>query len=665
VEQIVAEISRNLDILTSGMRDIPARQRSMRAVFEQTWDLLTADEQAAFRALSVFRGGFTEEAAVQVAGISPYLLLGLLDRGLVQRLAESRYEIHELTRQFAAEKLKTTAIELQEQVAQKHSAYYLNLAAHYDQPLHGEDPVAPMAILKAEIDNIRQAWHWAASHKQVDLFTNTIDAVAAFYEYAGLIAEGERIFGAAAQEVETQSLDRETRELLCNLLVKHLFFAHIRGVSKEIEEKTEKVFALSRELNNQERLADSFLIRGFTLEFTGEYEAALEQYQQARALYQELNQERELAVALNQIGETLVFLSAPGKAEVYHLQSLKIGFSSKDLRLRALSLSYLGVVYYYLDDYPQAVSYWEQAISLFEVLEDARGLGRTTNNIAHVHNLLGNYQAGLENITRALSALRQIGDVRSEAAAYDTMGTSYFGLGDYGRARECYQQAFQRAQDTGTMQQYEASFLTSLAVLNSAEGRYDEAEAQLRRALETIKELEPPREIANTLASLANLYSQTGRHAEALDYYDEALETLKQVGEKSEMAPILIQKAGTLFELGDLEQAQRLNNSGLEIAHATGRKPAIFQGRLLTGRLAHALGRADEAVEILRKILDEFTSETERAETYFEMWHITGEREAGEKALALYQNLSSQTPNAIYRRRLGELQQSHRLETNG
>jgi tetratricopeptide (TPR) repeat protein len=245
------------------------------------------------------------------------------------------------------------------------------------------------------------------------------------------------------------------------------------------------------------------------------------------------------------------------------------------------------------------------------------------------------------------------------------MGTSYFGLGDYGRARECYQQAFQRAQDTGTMQQYEASFLTSLAVLNSAEGQYDEAEAQLRRALETIKELEPPREIANTLASLANLYSQTGRHAEALDYYDEALETLKQVGEKSEMAPILIQKAGTLFELGDLEQAQRLNNSGLEIAHATGRKPAIFQGRLLTGRLAHALGRADEAVETLRRLLEDFTSDTERAEITFEIWRMTGEREPGEKALALYQNLSSQTPNAIYRRRLGELQQSHRLETNG
>lgn len=656
VEQIVAEVSRNMDILTSRMRDIPARQRSMRAVFEQTWELLRADEQAAFRALSVFRGGFTEEAAVQVAGISPFLLLGLLDRGLAQRVDENRYEVHELTRQFAAEKLKATDVEQQEQVAQKHSAYYLNLVAHYDQPLHGENPGAPLTVLKVEIDNVRQAWHWAVTHRQVNLITHTIDAVAAFYEYAGLIAEGERMFGEAAQAVETEASSRETRELLCNLLVKHLFFAHIRGVSKEIEAKTKKIFALSRELDNQERLADAFLIHGFTLEFTGEYEAALGEYKQARDLYHELRLERELAAALNQMGETLVFLSDPGKAEVYHLQALKIGYSRKDLRLRALSLSYLGVVYYYLNDFPQAVSYWEQAIALFERLQDARGLGRTTNNIAHVHNLLGNYQAGLESITRALGFLRQIGDLRAEAAAYDTMGSSYFGLGNYAEARQCYQQTFQCAQETGTMQQYEASFLTSLAVLNSAEGQYEEAEAQLRSALETIKELEPPREIAHALASLGNLYSQTGRHTEALGYYDEALETLKQVGEKSETAPILIQKARALFELGDLEQAQRLNHLGLEIAHDSGRKPAIFQGRLLSAKLAHALGRGDEASEILRKLLHEFPSETERAEIYFTIWRMSGEREPGEKALALYQRLSVQTPNIVYRERVKELE---------
>jgi tetratricopeptide (TPR) repeat protein len=117
--------------------------------------------------------------------------------------------------------------------------------------------------------------------------------------------------------------------------------------------------------------------------------------------------------------------------------------------------------------------------------------------------------------------------------------------------------------------------------------------------------------------------------------------------------------------LGDLEQAQRLNNSGLEIAHATGRKPAIFQGRLLTGRLAHALGRADEAVDMLRKLLEDFASETERADICFEIWRMSGEREPGEEALALYRRLAAQTPNVIYLERLSELQQSHRLETNG
>lgn len=653
-DQIVSEISRNMDILTSRMRDTPARQRSMRAVFEQTWELLRPDERTAFQALSIFRGGFTEDAASEVADVSPFLLVGLLDRRLVQRSGESRYEVHELTRQFAAEKLNST--DLRPEIADRHSAYYLKRVADQEASLHSEAPARAIDALEAEIDNIHQAWKWALENKQTTLIHAALDSLAAFYEFAGLIAEGEKAFGKAAEALAAEPPDVETNELLCNLLVKHLFLALIRGVNPEIDAKTDKAAELARELDHEERLADVHLIRGFTYELRGEYDEALQQYKQSQSLYERLGRQREFATVLNQIGETLVFMSQPSKAEVYHLQALRIGFSLKDMRLRALSLSYLGVTYYYLDDLSQAANYWEQAIALFEEIGNLLGLGRTLNNLAYVHNIMGNHQQALKHVTRSLEVLQQIEVPHSEAAAFDTIGRIYFALGDYAEARNCYAKALERVQESGLLRQYEAGFLTSIGLLDMAEGHYEKAEKQFKQALETVIDLEPPKEIAATLGALADLYLQTDRLEEALEHYDQAITTLRQVDEKSEMAPLMVRKATALLERGELDQAEGLVNEGLNIAHNARRRSTIFKAQLLGARLAHIRGRTADAKRQLDALLSEFTEPPDQAEANYEGWKMEGDRTYAEQALKLYQSLAARTPNVVYRQRRDELQ---------
>ncbi|MCK5921037.1 MAG: tetratricopeptide repeat protein, partial [Methylococcales bacterium] len=104
--QIVEEIGRSLDILSTRLRDIDPRHRSMRAVFETSWQLLTAEEQGVLAGLSVFPGGVTAVAAAEVAGASLFVLDALCEKSLLQQQRESaRYFMHSLVRQFAAEKL--------------------------------------------------------------------------------------------------------------------------------------------------------------------------------------------------------------------------------------------------------------------------------------------------------------------------------------------------------------------------------------------------------------------------------------------------------------------------------------------------------------------------------------------------------------------------------
>jgi predicted ATPase len=100
----------SLDFLAADWPDVPSRQRSIRAVFDRSWNLLSEREREIFSALSVFRGGFTRWAAQQVSGASLRELMALVDKSLLQWAPEGRYEIHELLRRYAAEKLEQAPV---------------------------------------------------------------------------------------------------------------------------------------------------------------------------------------------------------------------------------------------------------------------------------------------------------------------------------------------------------------------------------------------------------------------------------------------------------------------------------------------------------------------------------------------------------------------------
>ena len=102
--EIVRQIEQSLDFLASSYRDLPERQRSLRSVFEYSWQLLSQDEQAALAQLSVFTGGFALEAVDAVLG-DRTPLADLADKSLLQRLPGGRFDLHPLLRHYAAEKL--------------------------------------------------------------------------------------------------------------------------------------------------------------------------------------------------------------------------------------------------------------------------------------------------------------------------------------------------------------------------------------------------------------------------------------------------------------------------------------------------------------------------------------------------------------------------------
>lgn len=164
---IAREIERDLDFLTSPLRDVPERHRSLRAVFEYSWRLLGPAEQEALRRLAVFRGGFEPEAAREVAGVGAPLLAGLLDRSMLGRTGHTRYELHELLRHFAEEKLAALPEE-HEALHTRHVAYYQQVVAALPSE---STPISPEAWEQwdswKDVDNLRAALEREAAEQPI------------------------------------------------------------------------------------------------------------------------------------------------------------------------------------------------------------------------------------------------------------------------------------------------------------------------------------------------------------------------------------------------------------------------------------------------------------------------------------------------------------------
>src|SRR5690606_25473566 len=190
-QEIAAEIQNSLDFLSTSLRDLPERQRSLRAVFDHSWRLLTAEEQSVLRQRSSFRGGFDRNAAQAVAGANLNTLLALTSKSLMRRKESGRYDLHEVVRQYALSYLLQTAA--YEEVCNRHSCFYLALLDGCEPALRSSTQRQTLRSLVEEIDNLRAAWDWGVTHGLFDALASATRAFGCLFELSGWLDEGVRL----------------------------------------------------------------------------------------------------------------------------------------------------------------------------------------------------------------------------------------------------------------------------------------------------------------------------------------------------------------------------------------------------------------------------------------------------------------------------------------
>ena len=185
--EIAAEIERSLDFLAVELADLPARQRSLHAVFDCTWQMMPPEERAVMATLSVFRGGFSRAAAEQVAGANLRILLALVNQSLLQRRGDGRFTMHELLRQFAAARRRESASGQAAELA--HTRYFAALVKGELTRLRDSAPVYLPAALAGDAENLYRAWFYAIDHGLAEEAADLAGGLYALANVQGLQAE--------------------------------------------------------------------------------------------------------------------------------------------------------------------------------------------------------------------------------------------------------------------------------------------------------------------------------------------------------------------------------------------------------------------------------------------------------------------------------------------
>lgn len=398
-EEIAREIQRSLDFLETRTRNVLPRHRSMRVVLEQSWELLEPIEQEVFKQLSVFRGGFTREAAVTVAEASLPIISTLMDKSLLRRDPSGHYDLHELVRQYAEEQLDASADE-SASARQRHCTFYMTFLQRQWGDLLGSKPKDALQSIEKEIQNVRAAWNWAVEHQLDSEIAKGLDSLWFFYDTRGWYREGEQAFAKAIAMFDRADLTAEQSLTLGRLLAR-------RGV-------------LCNSLNmcNEPR----------------------ELLQESLGIFQSLDARHDMAFAYTRLGEVEAFDGNFSEAEPYFEHGLALYREVGDRWGEAFALNWL--------DYDERVHSQEHSYAIFQDIGSLWGIAVTSSSLAIMMVHHEDYDRALKLGQDGFMLCQDIGIRWGVSMSLSALGYVAGQAGRHAEAKWCFEQAMQKGLET-------------------------------------------------------------------------------------------------------------------------------------------------------------------------------------------------------------------------
>jgi DNA-binding SARP family transcriptional activator/predicted ATPase len=421
--EIAAEVEKSLDFLTVTMRHLPPRHRSLRAIFDYSWALLTNEEQQILLRLSIFQGGFSRQAAEQVAMTELPQLSALVDRTLVQRTTVGRYVLHNTIRQYAAEQLQADPAAHGE-TAQRHSSYYLQWLAEQEKNLFGSGQKEALTAVSAKIANVRTAWKWAAAHQQSGLLRRAAFPLFYFYDVRGLLSEGEAAFKIAAVSLQSENgaATSDTRRAICALNIYQAYLGFRQGKVASAEALLRSTFTELQMLEDETLLGHALCYLGILEWSLGRFDNAIADLQRFMTLASRQSDEWGAATAQVYLG--LVRHDQGQLSEARRLLTAVQPIAKKlgDPRLLANALLISGRINLLLGYLDEAERELSACLEMTNETRDPNSITYATLYLGMVKQVQGDLTAARELIEQSMTLYAGFNDLVGLERAWVTMG---------------------------------------------------------------------------------------------------------------------------------------------------------------------------------------------------------------------------------------------------
>ncbi|MGC4042656.1 MAG: tetratricopeptide repeat protein [Armatimonas sp.] len=371
--QILERLSHRFELLATRRADKDGRHRSLWAAISWSVELLPTGLQHFWRALCVFPGSFTQEAAAAVTGEKSALesLTQLRERSLLsleegedQRL---RFRLAESLREFAREQIDE---EDWSQAEQRHAAFFLGLARESEEALRGSEQVVWLGRLAEEQENLRQSFTEGERRGDSEYCLSLAGALWGFWERRGQMREGQQWLERALALTTPASLE-----------------------------------ARSKALN---RL-------GAILNATCDFDRAMEVHQEARELYLQQGDIKGIAQAWNRIGFVAGQRGRDEEArEAFH-EALALERQLGNRFNMAAALNGLGILAQNRSDLDDATLLFTEALELFQALDNSGGIADTLFNLASIEIERQRWEDALALLDRAGTIYESMGDAWSRS----------------------------------------------------------------------------------------------------------------------------------------------------------------------------------------------------------------------------------------------------------
>ncbi len=400
-EQISEQIQRDLNFLSAGWRDVPERHRSVRALFEHSWRLLSSEEQDVMMKLSVFRGGFEPEVAQQIAGASLYTLSALEDKSLVQGSPSGRYNLHELIRQYAESRLNEAGKSAE--TRNRHLDYFMDWAEIAEKQLHTGEQINAARRFKIEQDNLRVALAWAFDGGDPEKGLRLTTALWFYwFRWIGNWDEGFKWTELGLNQTEGITPVRADAYANAGILAAQI------GNLQTSKDYMQRGFDFSRELGLSPGIARYVMGMSFHVQ---DYAIVAAKFEEAIILLREAGPRFMLSTALFLFGDRARVQGDLNRAQILYDEALLFTRAEQDWQLLTAILGRLARLAALKGDYQNAQHFYIEGIGLARQMDDLAGLSEYLIHFGGFAVYQGDYESAERYLNEALALAEEYNNV--------------------------------------------------------------------------------------------------------------------------------------------------------------------------------------------------------------------------------------------------------------